>query len=312
MSGQLYKWVTLLLIGLAIFVLWYVLGQKALEALELKKRKKQFIPPKISDAKTDGWEYRPRNFYLNLLWQWILMQIRQSGIKWTPKKFIYVTAACVLVAAMAAVLYLHNIPAIIPLGLFAATLPVIYLERKSLKIKNASEKVLLPALQLFITEYQASKNIEEAVKQVEMQSAGAVKSAFANLHRDLIGGRREEAFWEFAKSLQSDMAFKLAHTLNLRITKGINIEPQLLRLLVDLKTASINRKNKSTELATVKAETFVLYCSLPFMYFFAISISTNSHYIMTRTPEGRGMMNLILWALFIGWVLSMWLFRDDI
>jgi Flp pilus assembly protein TadB len=200
--------------------------------------------------------------------------------------------------------YLNNALAAILWGTGCSLILYGYLNFAILKKQNLLEKQLIPAIQVFLSEFGSIPNIVSALNNTLMKVEQPLKEEIDILVRELNSGRgSEEALFSFAGRVGCPWAFRFAHILNLRINKGINISPMLFNLYLDMKTRIVKEKERSMESIGARLESYTLYVFIPVMYFFARQINPQTHYLLTQTAEGRKVM-LYLTLLLLAGIIS--------
>lgn len=236
-----------------------------------------------------------------------------SGTKWSFGQYLAYSFLCCMIGVGIAVIYMNNILAAIPLGLVLFLTPLGYLNHFTVKKQRLMEKQFMPALQQFITEYGSTKNIISVLNNIEAKLDYPLQEEFSRLGRELNSGNPpDKTLLNFAKRLNNSWGYKFAHILNLRFTKGIEITPILFSMLMEMKTKTIQARQRSMEMVGVKAENLVLYLSIPVMYVFASKVNPKSHLLLTQTASGKKAMFVMLCILLAGIAGTIWINNNKI
>lgn len=228
-------------------------------------------------------------------------RLKFIGLTWSAEKFIVFLALLGAVGAGISYKYFNNPMTSLPMAGAFSFILYGYINYSVLKKKDLLEKQLIPAIQVFLSEFGSLPNIVSALSKTLIKVDEPLKEELDRLVRDMNSGRgTEEALFSFAQRVQSPWAYRLAHILNLRINKGINISPMLFNLYLDMKTKVVKEKERSMEGIGVRLESYLLYVFIPIMYYMAVKINPQTHYLLTQTSEGRKVMLYLTILLLVG------------
>lgn len=246
----------------------------------------------ISSISEKNWLSRYKNYHDR--------RMSFIGLNWTLEKFVCYLIILGGAGAGICYKYLNNPLAALPMGLGFSFILYGYINYSVLKKQDLLEKQLIPAIQVFLSEFGSIPNIVSVLNNTLTKVDEPLKEEIDRLIREMNSGRgMEEALFCFAGRVGSGWAFRFAHILNLRINKGVNISPMLFNLYMDMKTKIVKEKERSMESIGVRLESYALYAFIPIMYFMAMRINPQTHYLLTQTVEGRKVM-LYLTVLLLG------------
>lgn len=224
-----------------------------------------------------------------------------SGTGWTFVLFLIYSALCGAVGFFIGVHYLQNFAAAIPLAWGFGMTPWGYMAYFTVKKRRLLEQQLMPVIQCFIAEYRALPNVISSLNSILPKVDYPLREELDLLVRGFNSGRpRETALFSFARRLNSPWAYRFAHILNLRLSRGLNINGMLYNLYMEMKTQLIKEQERRMETIGVRLESYLLYLFIPVMYFLASKINPQAHYLLTKTGEGQKAMFLIIILLVIG------------
>lgn len=291
--------------GAAIFTIIYGLGQIIIRRRSIKER---FLQPEKDEQIGQVYYRLLSRSEFHRFRDFIEEKAEFAGKDWTLRTYLIYSFIAASIGGGFAVVYLKNIAAAFPLGIVFWLTPLLYLNHTAARKQAMMEKQFLPAVQKFITEYGTINNITSVILSIEGQIASPLKDEFARLGRELNSGApADKTFLSFARRLNNPWAYRFAHILNLRVTRGVEITPMLFSLLMDMKTNVIKEKERSMEMVGVKAETYAIYLAIPLMYSFTSKVNPNAHYLLTQTSEGKRAMFIVILILLIGFVSTLWL-----
>lgn len=291
--------------GIFILFIWslgiFMITISIISSIEYKRQLRvRFFSGNENDTKIiipkSNWYARLKNKYEQ--------HLSFIGITWTIERFLIYLVLLGAVGAGISYRYLNNPIAAIPMGLSFPFMLYGYIDYSILKKQDLLEKQLIPAIQVFLSEFRSIPNIVSALNKALTKVDSPLKEEIDRLIRDMNSGRgTEETLFAFAQRVKSPWAFRMAHILNLKINKGINISPMLLNLYMDMKTKVVKEKERSMESIGVRLESYVLYVFIPIMYYMAVRINPQTHYLLTQTVQGRKVM-MYLTILLLGGLIS--------
>ncbi|PKM86611.1 MAG: hypothetical protein CVU87_11640 [Firmicutes bacterium HGW-Firmicutes-12] len=223
-----------------------------------------------------------------------------AGTQWKVEIFFAYSLFGGVIGIIIALKYLKNPMTVVPLFVASSLVPWLYLSYFILKKEALLEQQLIPAIQYFISEYSSLPNIISALSNILPMIDYPLEDELNRLIVEVNSGRKpEKALFSFAERINSRWAYRLAHILNLRMQKGININSMLFNLYMDMKTKVVKERERRSETAAARAESLILYLCIPVVYFMATKISPESHYLLTQTSMGRkAMFAVIILVLF--------------
>jgi len=224
-----------------------------------------------------------------------------AGTNWSFPTFLTYSLITGAIGIIIALKYLKNPMAALPLAAALSLAPWLYLSYFIIKKEALLEQQLIPAIQYFISEYSSLPNIVSALNNILPRIEYPLEDELNRLILDLNSGKnQEDALFSFAERINSRWAYRLAHILNLRLQKGININAMLFNLYMDMKTKVVKDQERKSETAAVRAESLILYLCIPGVYYLATKISPQSHYLLTETPTGQKTMLLVVILVLCG------------
>jgi Flp pilus assembly protein TadB len=223
-----------------------------------------------------------------------------AGTRWRVETFLSYSLFGGIIGVVIAIKYLKNPMTIVPLFVASGLIPRLYLSYFILRKEALLEQQLIPAIQYFISEYSSLPNIISALSNILPMIEYPLEGEINRLIIEINSGRKpEKAFFSFAERINSRWAYRLAHILNLRMQKGINVNTMLFNLYMDMKTKVVKDRERRSETAAARAESLILYLCIPVVYFMATKISPESHYLLTQTSMGKkAMFAVIILVLF--------------
>lgn len=284
--------------SVGLFILIYACGLY----LERRRRVRFFL---AAEDDRKSWLILYRNLYENKKVlsgkNFLEEKIRLSGIAWDVRKFAALSAAAGAGGIFAALVYLKNLWAAIPLGVCSFLVPYTVLTYYISRRETILTEQLGALLQYFVSEYGTISNITVAFHNILPKLNYPLKLEVERMLLEISSGSKpEDAFYSFAQRVNSRFSYQFAHILSLRCNRGLQIQQMLFRLYMDLKIKRIQEKERNTETIGVKLESYFLYLCIPLIYLFAGKINPESHYLLTRTPDGQKMMVIIVLLLLTG------------
>ena len=228
-----------------------------------------------------------------------------AGINCPVNKFLAYTAVLGACGVFIGCIYLENIATVLPLALCFGLIPWAYISYFISKKQRLMAEQLSPAIQYFISEYGAVPHVVNALARTAGKIKYPLSEEVERLVMELNSGKdREKALFSFARRINNHWALRFAHLLNSKLSRGIDINPPLLNLLMDMKTRMVKEKERGMESAAIRIESYALYLFTPLMYFLGSKINPESHYLLTQTSQGKGVMFVIV-ILAAGGLLSL-------
>lgn len=289
-------------LGFCLFAAWIIgitLIIYGLGIVFIKKRRFKEIF-KEEDKQKEALQILYKNKKFRSFKRYIEDRASFAGTQWSFITFLTYSMAAGVIGAAIALKYLNNPMVIFPLAAAFSLAPWLYMSFFIMKKESLLEQQLIPAIQYFVSEYSSLPNIISALSHVLPMIEYPLDDELNKLILDFNSGRNpEEALFSFAERINSRWAYRLAHILNLRLQKGININAMLFNLYMDMKTKLVKDRERRSETAAARAESIVLYLCIPVVYFMATKISPESHYLLTATPMGqKAMFVVVLMVLF--------------
>lgn len=285
------------IIGITIFI--YGLGIRVIK----KRRFKEIF--KAEEKQKEIFWMLYKNKRIRSFKRYIEDRAGFAGIQWSFISFITYSLITGVIGAVIALKYLNNPMIILPLSAAFSFIPWLYLSYFIKKKEDLLEQQLIPAIQYFISEYNCLPNIISALSNILTMVEYPLDYELNRLILDFNSGRSpEDSLFAFAARINSRWAYRLAHILNLRLQKGININTMLFNLYMDMKTKVVKDSERRSETAAVRAESIMLYLCIPVVYFMATKISPDSHYILTETVMGQKAMFIVILMVLFGIVTT--------
>lgn len=236
---------------------------------------------------------------------------RIAGTNWSFRTFLVCTVILGLAGGILGLTYLANPAAALPLAVGFGLAPWLYISYFINKKQRLMADQLIPAIQYFVSEYGAIPNVGLALTNAAGKVSYPLSEELERLVMEINSGKdKEQALFSFARRVNSHWALRFAHLLNFKLSRGIDINPSLLALYMDIKTKRLKEKERSMESVGIRLENYALYLFVPVMYFLATKINPQSHYLLTQTPQGKRIVLLIV-VLTVGGLFSLLKLNDN-
>lgn len=290
-------------LGFCLFTTWIIginLIIYSIGIVVIKKRR--FIEVfKEEEKQKETFQILYKNKKVRSFKRYIEERASFAGTQWSFITFLTYSMIAGAIGVFIALKYLNNPMVIIPLAATFSLVPWLYMSFFIMKKEVLLEQQLIPAIQYFISEYSSLPNIISALSHVLPMIEYPLDDELNRLILDFNSGcNPEDALFSFAERINSRWAYRLAHILNLRLQKGININAMLFNLYMDMKTKLVKDRERKSETAAARTESIILYLCIPGVYFMATKISPESHYLLTATPMGQKAMFIVVVMVLFG------------
>jgi len=283
-------------IGVILFI--YTGGQLVLARKHLSSFHERRIQTDLASVVLENKRVRSLQKYIE-------QKTSFSGVNWGFQSFMLYSLLTGVIGGVIALKYLNNMAAVLPLGVCAGLIPWTYVTYSIIKKQSLIERQLGETIQYFISEYGSLPNVVSALNSILPKIDKPIKTELDYLIRDMNSGiSSEEALFSFAGRLNSRWAYRLVHILNLRMNKGINISAMLFNIYLDMNTAQIKEKERGMEIIGARLESYFLYLFIPGIYYLASKINPETHYILTRTGDGKRIMFVTVVIFLVGIMMT--------
>lgn len=238
-------------------------------------------------------------------------QINRVGWKIGPGPFLFLSVTLAMLAMVATFWVSRNVFVTIAVAILLIFIPS---QMLSMALQRQEQRVLneLPvAIQLFVVEYDATKNIREAMSRTAEAVGNPLRKYLVRCAQDLGAGRRpREAFSKLAADLDCDYG-RLWTQLLLASTEDATVVKMMLRLITRLGEQRLLVQKNATELSMEKRIGMILNL-LVLPGFIATQVLLPDSREFFSMPLGRVVIVFVFLSVVVGMALDQLLHRVDL
>jgi len=223
----------------------------ALGIMVVVKSRKNNILNKYLNVKKEGLidKILDKIKFINELEERNKLKLDLIGSKISARSFTKTLFLLVFIIGVGLTSIIGNILALPFLLIICYLLPNIVLDLITKRKKLKMEEQLGVAIRFFKTEYITTKSIPISIQNIIPKLSNPIKKEFEKLLREILTGRIEDAFNNFARRLDNKFAYVFAKLIISQSSKGAEFGEYLITVSEDITEEQTFYKENLTELA---------------------------------------------------------------
>lgn len=242
--------------------------------------------------------------YLQKLSEELDIKISVCGFSETSYDVLQKSFIFSLIGVLLGIFMLNPI-AIILFALIGFAIPIVNINDKFHKQFKKTDRQILRALQLFLNEYQKTKNITEVLESICPKLEYPIKSAFEKLLRQINSGiNMKKALNNFAKEMKNEWIYMFVNALIMNEEKGSEIIDVLMRTITEIANKEIVRSENDMETFSGRILNKIMMFTVPGAFIFVLIAQPEAKYLFFNTFQGKMVINIAVILCIVSFVIT--------
>lgn len=230
------------------------------------------------------------------------LKLELVGAKFSPREFTKILFSLTFLIGLSLSLVIGNIVFAPLLMIITYFIPVMILDLSTKKKKLKMEEQLGVAIRFFNTEYITTKSIPTSISNIIPKLSNPIKGEFEKLLRELLTGKTEDAFNNFAKRLDNKFSYVFAKLIISQSSRGAGFGEYLISVSEDIMEEQTFYKENISELTMTRTVNVILNVVLLVSVFLVSIIPGMKSYFITS--QGQFILVFAMITSFLSIILG--------
>lgn len=293
--------VSILMIVISCFVLLNMLGKTQREKKIERKLKKI---KEGSESKDSISKLINKNKYLKKLADDLDVKISMCGLDNSSHNEIKKSLVFSLIGVVIGIFILNPIASIL-FAVVGFAIPIININDKFYKKFKQIDRQILQALQLFLNEYQKTKNITEVLESICPRLEYPIRSSFEKLLRQINSGINfKKALYDFSDKLKNEWIYMFVHALIMNKENGSEIISVLMRTLTKIANKEIIQRENDMETFSGRILNKMMMITVPVAFVLVLIAQPVSKELFFYTFQGKMVINVSVILCMLSFIIT--------